>query len=568
MQASSATPLSTAWTAKRARFAPRRLPSELGDYLLVEHVGRGGMADIYLAERRFAIGARRTCAVKEIIPELCTNERFLCMLGAEARLVSRLRHPNIVGVECLDAASGAPFIVMEYVEGLDLRELLRRATERRMALPLAVSITILCDVLRGLDHAHRATDAEGRPLGVVHRDVSPSNVLLGFDGQVKLCDFGIAASVDGVPTEAIEGKAGYMSPEHARGEPVDARADLFAVGIMLWELVSGRRLYQKASGVPLLVQARRAARPALPLRDLPEEEWLHAVIDRALAVNRAERYGSAREMLHDLEDYALDTRMLISTTRLGAWLRASFEADARFRRSEKVRRAAEGDVPSEPPPSQPSFPETPQSGEVACGSRRRGERGERGETATPGDAAPSPTGSVAVGATDECETPGAARVSGERVRAGAGAGAGTGPGAAFGPCEVAPHEAPTHTAGQPSSAPRLERDGVPTEGPSEPTRTSATRRVDLTADDLVGDAPRRERRPARTPKNERRAAAPARKRVQRTSAMRGSTAGTTAEVLAPATRAAADPSLWAVGVKYALTAGVVTFVFLWWVSQL
>ena len=368
MLAPSATPLSTSgWSRKGPAAAVRRLPCTLGEYVLLEHVGRGGMADIYLAEQRFTLGASRRVAVKEIIPELRGSARFGQMLAAEARLVARLRHPNVVGVEGLGSHRGSPFMVMEYVDGLDLRELLRRATDRRIAMPLSVSVTVLCDVLRALDHAHRAVDDGGVELFVVHRDVSPSNVLLSFDGEVKLCDFGIAASTEGVPPESIEGKAGYMSPEHARGEPVDARSDVFAVGIMLWELVSGRRMYRAKKGLALLAQARRAERPEMGPRGLPEEERLHAILERALAVDPRERYPSARVMLRELEAYAIDTRLYVSPVRLGAWLRSTFQADVVERRAEKARQAALGAAVAEPPPSQPSLFETPQSGEVVRG---------------------------------------------------------------------------------------------------------------------------------------------------------------------------------------------------------
>src|SRR6185437_15099588 len=224
------------------------LPRRLGRYHLFAHIGRGGMADIYLAQAETALGdARRLVVIKEMLSMLAHSTQFSDMLVAEAKLAARLDHANIVKVEDLGRAQGSLFIAMEYVEGLDLRELLRRCAKARVALPVEFSLRVVIEVLRGLSFAHRARDEEGRPLGIVHRDVSPSNVLLSFEGEVKVCDFGIArahALAGELPEETIAGKAGYMSPEQARGESLDARADVFAAGIILWEMLAGRRLYK------------------------------------------------------------------------------------------------------------------------------------------------------------------------------------------------------------------------------------------------------------------------------------------------------------------------------------
>src|SRR5688572_27582958 len=239
----------------------RRLPHAMGRYTLFDHVGRGGMADIYLASAQTGLGGSRLVVIKEVLPELADNPRFAEMLVAEAKLAARLGHANVVKVEELGRHDGALFIAMEYVEGFDLRDLLRRCANNKVALPIEFSLLLVTEALRALDYAHRFRDDAGRAACVVHRDVSPSNVLISFEGEVKLCDFGIARANDmtaDVPDEAIQGKAGYMSPEHARGEAIDARADVFAAGIILWELLAGRRLYKAQSGEKLLDVARRA----------------------------------------------------------------------------------------------------------------------------------------------------------------------------------------------------------------------------------------------------------------------------------------------------------------------
>jgi len=212
-------------------------------------------------------------------------------------------------------------------------------------LPIEFSLLVVREALRALDYAHRFR-ADEATLGIVHRDVSPSNVLISFEGEIKLCDFGIARANDVaelLPEETIQGKAGYMSPEHAHGDPVDARADVFAAGIVLWELLAGRRLYRGTVGEALLEQARRAEVPDLPLRDLPHEADLHAIVHRALEPNRNDRYQSAAAFLRDLEEYAALAHMMASPLVFGDWLTRHFGGEiVEGRRSrERALRAIE-----------------------------------------------------------------------------------------------------------------------------------------------------------------------------------------------------------------------------------
>src|SRR3984957_20245519 len=232
--------------------APTRLPRSFGRYVLFDFIGKGGMAEIYLARQKTEFGATRLCVVKQILPALAGDPKFSDMLVHEAKLAARLNHANVVQVFDLGRADDRLFIAMEYVEGFDLNDLLRRCSRARVPLPFEMAVHVVREALRGLDYAHRRMDDDGRPLGIVHRDVSPSNLLVSFEGEVKVCDFGIAHANDALSAtrtaheldEAIRGKAGYMSPEHARGQPIDARSDVFAAGIVLWELASGRRLYR------------------------------------------------------------------------------------------------------------------------------------------------------------------------------------------------------------------------------------------------------------------------------------------------------------------------------------
>jgi eukaryotic-like serine/threonine-protein kinase len=335
----------------RIREAPRTvdpirvLPRRLGRYHLFAHIGRGGMADIYLAQAETGFGdARRLVVIKEVLPQLAHGAEFAEMLVSEAKLAARLSHANVVKVEDLGRANGSLFIAMEYVEGLDLRELLRRCARAKVALPVEFSLRIVIEALRGLSFAHRARDEGGTHLGIVHRDVSPSNVLLSFEGEVKVCDFGIAranALADELPQETLAGKAGYMSPEHARGEALDPRADVFAVGIILWELLAGRRLYKAGEGERLVDVSRAAVIPDLPSHDLPREAELYAIVSRALRVDRKARYATASAMLHDLEEYAAAARMMASQLRFGEWLMNEFGKEVVLdrRARERVMRA-------------------------------------------------------------------------------------------------------------------------------------------------------------------------------------------------------------------------------------
>ncbi len=350
---SSATPESGAHAV-----ASLDLPRRFGAYTLFELIGKGGMAQIYLARAETELGATRLAVVKQILPTFADDPRFAEMLIHEAKLAAPLGHRHIVQVFDLGKADDGLFIAMEYVEGFDLNALLRQCTENSVGLPAEHALGIVCDVLAGLDYAHRA--------GIVHRDVSPSNVLISYEGEVKLCDFGIAHAnelVRETHTEALKGKAGYMSPEHANGDPLDARADVFAAGIILWELLAGKRLYKPRSETPLLDQARAAEIPALPDKGLPQHERLASIVTKALARDRMDRWPTAAAFQRELEKYLADVNMLASRLKLGEWIAATFGT-----KLIEDRRASESKLPkSSPPPrrservrkSEPSLDSTP-----------------------------------------------------------------------------------------------------------------------------------------------------------------------------------------------------------------
>jgi eukaryotic-like serine/threonine-protein kinase len=307
------------------------------------------MARIYLGRAETDLGGERLLVIKRILPILSDSKEFSQLLVNEAKLAARLSHGNIVQVIDLGRHEAELYIAMEYVEGFDLRELLRRCARQSVALPVDFSLLIVGEVLRALDYAHRKRDDSGQPLSIVHRDVSPSNVLLSFEGEVKLCDFGIAraAGIGGeLSPEAIRGKAAYMSPEAASGAALDARSDLFSCGIILWELLSGQHLYRGPAGRPVsLEQAVRAEIPPLPDGDYPEPMQLRTIVHKALAKHPDERYATAREMLKELEAYVAHTRLTMSPLRLGQWLTQHFAQDIvelRRAREQLARSMAKG----------------------------------------------------------------------------------------------------------------------------------------------------------------------------------------------------------------------------------
>ncbi|MET0282875.1 MAG: serine/threonine-protein kinase, partial [Polyangiales bacterium] len=299
------------------------------------------------------------------------DAQFERLLIEEAKLAARLTHGNVVQVFDLGREDDRLFIVMEYVEGFDLNQLLRAVSRQKIGLPAEFALLIVRETLRALDYAHRIKDGGGRMLGLVHRDVSPSNVLISFEGEVKLCDFGIARAFgvqegapEQIPAQArIEGKSAYMSPEHAQGQEIDARADVFAAGIVLWELCAGRRLY-KGSEAEMLDKARAGQVPPLPDRGLPGHAQLQAVLDRALTLDRDNRFATAQEFLSALEEYAIENKMMASQLKFATFLSEHFGSEmiALRRERELSVREMPSEVPPLPPPVQEPEPDTSDSG--------------------------------------------------------------------------------------------------------------------------------------------------------------------------------------------------------------
>jgi serine/threonine-protein kinase len=281
--------------------SPAREPDRLGTYLVVQPLGAGGMADVFLGR-----SADRHVAIKVLDPSRATERDACRMFLDEARLVGMLDHANIAAVldVDIDARKNLHYIAMEYVHGKDLRDVMIHAAHQGSSLPYEVSIAIVMQAAAGLDHAHRRCDAEGRPLHLVHRDVSLSNIMVGFDGVVKLVDFGIAQStlstVHTMPG-VVRGKASYMSPEQCMGEHVDLRTDVFALGVVLYELTTGARCFAGKTDFEKMLAIVRGdyIAPSDLVSDYPLE--LEQVVRCALSADPGQRFPSCAAMFDALD---------------------------------------------------------------------------------------------------------------------------------------------------------------------------------------------------------------------------------------------------------------------------
>jgi eukaryotic-like serine/threonine-protein kinase len=295
----------------------------LGPYELGERLGSGGMAEVYVGRRAGPRGFQKRFAIKRILPQLAADSRFVEMFCDEARICAALTHPNIVQVVDFGEHNGELFMTMEYVDGVSLARLLRAVASRGERFPVGVALFIVHEILRGLRYAHEARDEQGHLLGIVHRDVSPGNILVGRAGEVKLTDFGIVLSafVDRrtYPGE-LKGKMGYMSPEQVIGEELDARSDLFTVGIVLAEMLLARPLFPGRNELEMLSRMYEADLAVLERggAGLPYE--LVSVLRTALARSREQRFQSARDFEDAISDVARRAGVAWSDSQLATWL--------------------------------------------------------------------------------------------------------------------------------------------------------------------------------------------------------------------------------------------------------
>lgn len=294
-------------------------------YQIERRIDAGGMAEVFLAKSAGLEGFEKKVAIKRVLPNLVENKKFVRMFLDEARLSLHLSHANIVSVVEVGRAGESYFIVMEYIDGTNLKTLLKKT-----AMPASLAVYVILSVCKALAYAHRITDSAGKSLDVVHRDVSPPNILLSWQGEVKLTDFGLAraaSQIESTDPGVVKGKFAYLSPEAARGESIDQRADLFACGTVLWELITGERLFQGKTDLETVENVKAAVVPSLAeSHGVPWE--LDAIIAKCMASNPDERYSAARQLGRDLARFLVSQGESVTEYDLAEWLAEHvFEAE-------------------------------------------------------------------------------------------------------------------------------------------------------------------------------------------------------------------------------------------------
>jgi serine/threonine-protein kinase len=320
-------------------------PANLGRYEVVGHLASGGMAEIFLCRLHGPNGFQRAVVVKRILPYLARQKQFVDMFVDEARIISRIRHPNVVQVQELAQDADDLLLVLEYLEGESLASLMRRAKLNGVTVSPALAAHLLSLACAGLHAAHELTDDDGAPYGLVHRDVSPQNLFVTFAGEVKVLDFGIAKAKDRESrTEAgqSKGKLEYMSPEQSNGEPLDRRSDVFALGIVLYELATGKRLFRRASPLATLEAIHREpiVRPSRTTEGIPRE--LDRIALTALARDPRDRFATAAEMARELQRFARAEEPGALFDEQAAALMQQLFADRRAEKAELLRRVRAG----------------------------------------------------------------------------------------------------------------------------------------------------------------------------------------------------------------------------------
>ncbi len=272
-------------------------------YKVLEKIASGGMAEVFRAESAGLEGFKKIVAIKRVLPHLSEKKQFIGMFLDEARLSAHLSHSNVAQVFDIGVGDNTYFIVMEYVDGADLKAIIERHKKLNQLVPTEEACLICVRICEGLAYAHELQDSSGRRIGIVHRDMSPPNVLITRHGEVKIVDFGLAkanSQLEKSEPGIIKGKFSYLSPEAALGQPVDARTDIFAVGIILWEMLAGRRLFMGETDLETVRQVQAARIPPIRQFNPNVSPELEAVMARALAQNPDDRYQTARDLGQDL----------------------------------------------------------------------------------------------------------------------------------------------------------------------------------------------------------------------------------------------------------------------------
>jgi eukaryotic-like serine/threonine-protein kinase len=294
----------------------------MGDrYTITERLDQGGMAEVFRGVAESLQGFKKSVAIKRILPSLTKNDKFVSMFLDEAKLSLYLQHANIVQVFDIGVTDASYFLVMEFVDGCNLKAMLERLKEKGRRIEIALAIYVMIECCKALNYAHHAESPEHEPLNIVHRDVSPPNILMSKMGEVKLVDFGLAkanSQIESTDPGVVKGKFSYLSPEAASGLEVDHRADIFAAGIILWEMFTGRRLFYGDTDYQTVELVRQARIPSIAALNPDVEPELEGIVRKALARDPAERFYHAADLVDALTQFLFSRRMKVTARDLAA----------------------------------------------------------------------------------------------------------------------------------------------------------------------------------------------------------------------------------------------------------
>jgi serine/threonine-protein kinase len=306
-------------------------------YRVVEKLESGGMAEVFRAESEGLQGFRKQVAIKRVLPHLSSKKKFISMFLDEARLSAQLSHSNCVQVFDIGVGDNAFFIVMEFVDGANLKAIIEHIKKHGRDFPVEAAVYIALELCKGLAYAHELTDQAGTPLHIVHRDMSPPNVLITKNGEVKIVDFGLAkanSQLEKSEPGIIKGKFSYLSPEAAMGQEVDARTDVFAVGIILWELLAGQRLFLGDTDFQTVKKVQAANVPPVSSINKKVPQELERIIAKSLARDPTQRYGAARPLGADLSKFMFKYGVPVSTFDIATLVQGAMKERARRRPAE------------------------------------------------------------------------------------------------------------------------------------------------------------------------------------------------------------------------------------------
>jgi serine/threonine protein kinase len=306
-------------------------PEMFGKFILLDKIAMGGMAEVYRAKAPGAEGIGKIIALKRILPQYTANHEFIEMFKGEAKIAVNLTQGNIAQIFEFGEEQSQFYLAMEFIDGRNLRQILSRCAKIQKALTIEQCVFIMAQVANGLDYAHRCTDKNtGNSLSIIHRDMSPQNIMLSFEGEVKIVDFGIAkaeSKIENTRAGTLKGKFGYMSPEQAEGMDLDSRTDIFSTGIVLWELLSGERLFIANNEVNTIRKIRECQIPSLRKINPNIHEELERISQKALAKDRSLRYQTASDLYRDLSRFLYKVNPEFTQHELGVFLKTLFKED-------------------------------------------------------------------------------------------------------------------------------------------------------------------------------------------------------------------------------------------------